>query len=362
MKKKTIAIVALIALLLSILGTATASPGSADDPFITLSYLINTFFPETKEELLEQAQHGTAELEQTALDRLETLSDSYLEQPDGSKHSDTFAPITLARGDRLGIPAGTSFLFTGGLCQLDIFSGSLIDVTTGSVLSSDGELLSRHRYVAADNTACTITAISDSVYLSVRGIYKLDSSGVTYSPFIDLCSSDWHYSYAIYAYENGLFSGTSATQFSPGTNMNRAMLATVLSRLNGIPNYIPSVGFTDVEEGTWYADAVNWAALVGIVNGRGDGTFAPNDSVTREQLCTMLYRYARNYLGLDVSASADLSGFTDHTKVSSYAQDAVAWAVATGLVTGTSTTTLSPGGTATRAQVAAILQRFNNLY
>lgn len=361
MKKKMIAVVASAALLVTALGAALAAPGDTYDPFITLNYLKNTFLGEVQNDMLEQAQQATSETEKEAFDKLDALADSYLAQAGAGKYADTFESITLARGDRLGLPTGASFQFQEGACDVVIASGVLLDVTDGSVYSSGKKLVSGHRYVASDDTACTITAVSDSVYVSVRGSYMLDASGRTYSPFTDLNGSEWYYAYTIFAYERGLFSGTTTTTFGPDIKMSRAMLATVLSRLDGRPVIAPPVGFPDVPDGQWYSNAVNWAAVNGIVTGGENGTFRPNDNVTREQLCTMLYRYARNYLGMDVSVTADLSGFTDHGKVSSYAQEAVAWAVGNGIVTGTTTTTLSPAGTASRAEVATMLQRFCNL-
>lgn len=361
MKKKIIALAVTAALLTAALGGALAASGSSGDPFITLSYLRDTFLSQLKSEMQERARQDTAQVEQDAFDRLDTLADSYLAQAGGGLYADTFEAITLARGDRLGLPAGASIQFEGGVCEVSIAAGQLLDVTAGSVYTSGSALTAGHRYIASDNTACTVTAVSDSVYLSVRGSYMLDASGVTCSPFTDLCQKDWYYNYAIYAYERGLFTGTSDTTFGPTVKMNRAMLATVLSRLDGRAVYAPSVGFSDVPDTQWYSTAVNWAAVNGIVTGGDDGKFRPNDNVTREQLCTMLYRYAKNYLGMDVTGSADLSGYTDRAKVSTYAQEAVSWAASRGIMTGTSSTTLSPGGTATRGEVAAMLQRFCNL-
>lgn len=361
MKKKLIAAAIAAALLVSAAGVALAAAGDAGDPFVTLNYLKSIFYTEVQQDMLTQAQQGTAETEKEAFDKLDTLADSYLAQAGGGLYADTFVPIVLARGDRLGLPSGASFQFEGGSCSVDFASGTLIDVTNGTTFSNKGTLTIGHRYVASDDTACTITAISDSVYVSVRGSYMLDASGWTYSPFTDLYGTEWYYPYTIFAYERGLFSGITATTFGPEIKMSRSMLATVLSRLDGRPVVAPPAGFPDVPDGQWYSNAVNWAAFYGIVTGGADGTFRPNDNVTREQLCAMLYRYAQNYLGMDVSITADLSSFTDHGKVSSYAKEAVAWAVGNGIVTGTTPTTLSPSGTASRAEVATMLQRFCNL-
>ena len=176
-------------------------------------------------------------------------------------------------------------------------------------------------------------------------------------PFTDVKESDWFYEAVRFVYENDLFNGTSATTFSPNANMTRAMLVTVLYRLAGKPAVTAGASFTDVKSGLWYSDAVAWASANGIVEGMGSGKFAPDDFVTREQMAVILMRYTR-YQKADTSASADLSRFTDASSVSPWAQSAMAWAVASGLVNGRTATTLVPGGTATRAEVAAILMRY----
>ena len=147
----------------------------------------------------------------------------------------------------------------------------------------------------------------------------------------------------------------SANTFEPNTAMTRAMLVTVLWRYAGQPNEGTN-NFTDVKSDQWYTDAVAWAAHNGIVGGVGNNKFDPNGNITREQMAAILYRYA-NSNGIDTSARADLSSFPDGNKVSSYANDAIRWAVAEGLING-SDGKLMPQGNATRAQVAAILMRF----
>ena len=151
--------------------------------------------------------------------------------------------------------------------------------------------------------------------------------------------------------------GTGSGMFSPNEEITRGMLVTILYRLSGEPAVSESAPFADVETGSYYEKAVAWAAACGIVSGYENGSFGPNDAVTREQLAAILYRYAR-YQGQDVSASADLSGFADAGAVSGYAQPALAWASGSGLIVGTTDGTLDPQGTATRAQAATILMRF----
>ena len=176
-------------------------------------------------------------------------------------------------------------------------------------------------------------------------------------PFTDVNEGDWFHDAVRYVYDNGLMDGVGDGQFAPNATTNRAMVVTILHRLAGEPAVAGDVGFTDVEPGLWYTDAVAWAAQKGIVNGISETEFAPSGDLTREQLATVLYRYAEG-MGYDVSAQADLSGFPDAGDIQDYATEALSWAVAEGLLQGFEDDSLQPGGTATRAQIAAILMRF----
>ena len=175
-------------------------------------------------------------------------------------------------------------------------------------------------------------------------------------PFDDVRSSDWFYDDVVYVYNEGLFNGTSATRFSPNAPMTRAMLVTVLYRLEGQPSVTGRSGFADVVIGSYYEDAVTWAANNGVVNGTSASTFSPDALVTREQMAAILYRYAqaKKY---SVTASSALTSFRDADSVSAYAVSAMQWVVAESLINGASGS-LMPTGSATRAKVAAILHRF----
>ncbi len=171
--------------------------------------------------------------------------------------------------------------------------------------------------------------------------------------FTDVPANHWAVAAIQYVYDNGLMTGISANEFAPEATTTRAMIVSILARLEGVTS-AEAAGFTDVSD-EWYATAVNWAANVGVVNGYEDNTFRPNQPITREQLATILMNYAA-YKGEDVSARADLSNYTDQP--SAWATETMQWAVAEGLISGVTNTQLQPQGNATRAQVAAILQRF----
>ena len=171
--------------------------------------------------------------------------------------------------------------------------------------------------------------------------------------FIDIAPDAWYKDAVQYAYDNGLMTGVSATEFAPEATTTRAMIVSILARLEGVTT-AEAAGFADVNDNDWYATAVNWAANVGVVNGYEDNTFRPNTAITREQLAAILMNYAA-YKGEDVSNRADLTSYTDQP--STWAEEAMQWAVAEGLISGVTNDQLQPQSSATRAQVAAILQR-----
>jgi len=181
-------------------------------------------------------------------------------------------------------------------------------------------------------------------------------------PFTDVGTNTWYSEAVDYVWANNLMRGTGANTFSPNSTMSRAMVATILYRLADEPSVSFAPVFTDVSAGSWYANAVIWANTNNIVQGVGGGRFAPNADVTREQFVTLLFRFAM-FLEIDTSVpmSFNLLQFEDRIHISSWAQEPMLWAAYHGLITGTSITTLSPSGTATRAQCATILHRFSDL-
>ncbi len=230
------------------------------------------------------------------------------------------------------------------------------------------------RAAVAVNAADDLTAWSladDGSISAVGGVY--DAGQQTYAfdvvngvtaiarfPFTDVVAGTWYYGAAAYAYNNGLFAGMTPTTFAPNATMTRAMLVSVLWRLAGAPAPKAPNTFVDVPDGAWYTDAVTWAAENGVVSGIGGSRFDPSGFVTREQTAEILYNYAHSK-GYDVSARADLTAFPDAGSVSGWAEEALSWANAAGLINGTvrdGQTILDPQGSASRAQVAMILMNY----
>ena len=198
--------------------------------------------------------------------------------------------------------------------------------------------------------------------MTVYALWRVDENpGTGANPFTDVSEKDWFYGDVMFVYENGLMLGTSKTLFSPHGTATRGMMATILWRMEGSPAPKGKNSFTDVEAGKWYADAITWTAENGIFAGYGKDKFGPDDPITREQLAAIFYRYA-DYKGYDLTVKGNLDKFKDSDKITDYAKTAMQWAVGSGLVKGKSGNLLDPQGTATRAEIAAMLHRFIEKY
>ena len=198
--------------------------------------------------------------------------------------------------------------------------------------------------------------------MTVYAGWRVDENpGTGANPFTDVSEKDWFYGDVMFVCENGLMLGTSKALFSPYGTATRGMMATILWRMEGSPVPKGKNSFTDVEAGKWYADAVTWTAENGIFAGYGKDKFGPDDPITREQLAAIFYRYA-DYKGYDLTVKGNLDKFKDADKITDYAETAMGWAVGSGLMKGKSGNLLDPQGTATRAEIAAMLHRFIEKY
>ena len=227
------------------------------------------------------------------------------------------------------------------------------EVDTVQVVTSGG------RNITATKTGSdTYTFTMPRSAVSVKVIFTQPDTWT--NPFSDVSDSAWYYDAVQYVSKNGMMSGYGANLFGPDDTLTRSQLAQVLYNLEGKPSLEgENLGypFADVQGDAWFADAVYWARLHGIVTGYSDGQFGPSDNITREQLAVMLYRYAQ-YKGYDVTAEGSLTSFPDEKDVASWSKTAVTWAVSHGLIAGTGQGTLDPQGNASRAEVATILMRF----
>lgn len=295
---------------------------------------------------------GTVTLDARALAALDLHKDVAVSLASG-------ASLNAAQQRALGSQAATATLANASV----LVDGAAASCPAGSV-----------RAAVAVNAADDLTAwsLADDGSISAAGgaydagqqTYAFDVvNGVTAIarfPFTDVVAGTWYYGAAAYAYNNGLFAGMTPTTFAPNATMTRAMLVSVLWRLAGEPAPKAPNTFVDVPDGAWYTDAVTWAAENGVVSGIGGSRFDPSGFVTREQTAEILYNYAHSK-GYDVSARADLTAFPDAASVSGWAEEALSWANAAGLINGTvrdGQTILDPQGSASRAQVAMILMNY----
>ncbi len=213
-----------------------------------------------------------------------------------------------------------------------------------------------------DSTFVTVGEAYDKGLLTEKDVYNIGLAHDNFFPFTDVERDSWYFDAAACAYREGWIKGTDDTKFSPDLKMTRAMLTAILWRWKGAPEVYKNP-FSDVADSEWYTYAVSWAAAAGIVKGTGDNEFSPDDTMTREQLVTLLFRYAEKY-DIDTKARNDLSEFSDASAVSDYASDAMKWAVAEGLIVGATDggqITLNPQGGISRAESAVLLQRFSSM-
>ena len=208
------------------------------------------------------------------------------------------------------------------------------------------------------NLTNQVSEVSLTKNMTVYAGWRADETPDTVAnPFTDVFEKDWFYDDAMFVYKNGLMLGTSKTLLSPHGTVTRGMMATILWRMEGSLAPKGENSFTDVEAGMWYTDAITWAAENGIFAGYSMDKFGPDDPITREQLTAIFYRYA-DYKGYKLTVTGNLDKFEDADKITDYAKMVMQWAVGNGLIKGKSETLLDPQGTATRAEISAMLHRF----
>jgi len=332
--------------------TTVLATGSSTDPLITKSYLEGTYATSLKRD-------ADATLAGAVAGSMSRLDEIY-RGLEGYEFAPRFTRIALAARDTVTLTTGGSFTLTSGSAMLQITSGTVINASTGTTATSGANLRLNNRYFCTENTTATITASSSSEGY-VDGLYKAGVSDVippTTLPFTDVSATDWYFDAVSFVYTNNLFGGTSATTFSPGLAMTRGMFVTVLHRLDGTPAAGTGGGFSDVRDpAQYYYDAVAWANTNKIVEGYSDGTFKPNLTISREQMATIMHRYAAYKNKNMSSSSAAFDAFPDKDAVSSYATQAVRWAVSWEIIRGSGGRIL-PQNTATRAEVAQIVVNY----
>jgi hypothetical protein len=346
MKRIAIGIMALC--LLCCLTTAFAgTAGTSQDPLISKSYIDGTY----KSSVIKSGEE--------AIDKgLTAAYDSSAAKITASSGTASSGYVYLAvkSTGTMTLTTGASVIVTGGSVTIGISNGAVIDVSSGTEVTSGTKLKSGVRYFCAEDTTAVLTASSASGCLVDGGYSAATGVSEAFTQYSDVSPSDWFYDAAVYAYNSKLFTDYASGAFKPSADATRAETVYALWMAVGSPKATTTATFSDLTE-NWYLTAVSWAVENGITNGGENNKFKPNDSLTREQLAVIMYRYTA-YAGGSTSERSDLSSFTDSGKIASWASNEMSWANAVGIITGTSKTEMSPQMTASRSQVATVLMRY----
>ena len=352
MKKKTLAGALALLILLSCVTVGWA--GSQADPLASLSYLTEAFLDNLKALAARWAAEDTQRLYDAAAAK--AAGQEATGPEDGWTVSSGFVPGKGEYGETVILATGSGLIWNDGSGAVS--SGVLVDATTGMELAAGKNLTAGHRYLAVEDTV--VVTFSQSARWMAEGRWRCGEKGTVAVPlpFTDVPESAWYYDDVRFVVENGLFEGVGDNLFSPGDTMNRGMMTTVLHRLAKEPAVSYSPIFSDIPDNQWYTAGTVWCAQMGIVNGIGNGLFAPGQTVQRQQIAVMLYNYALK-TGRIADERGDLSVFPDAWAVEFWAQDAMSWAVGVRIINGSDGKLLPEDG-AQRAQVAAMLHRFQN--
>ena len=353
---KKLIVLALCLLLLAGIGTVavSAAAGGPDDPLLSLSYLYNTFLPKLQSLFTKETEEGLGALSQEYNDRLDAL---HFPEEDEWDRVSVLTALDLSDGGSVRLAPFGKFLLTEGEALLQVIAGEVIDLSEGRVCADGEWLKANHRYFAAEDSEARIRMYGAGQGY-VDGRYLAEIAG-TFAPeerFLDL-SGHWGRSSILALAEKGLVNGMDEHHFEPDRKVTRAMFVTILGRMNGgVETLSAPSSFRDVLPEDWFAPYVDWAASCGVVTGYDDGTFAPNREITREQMALILVRYCDAF-GRRLPEGEAGAPFTDEGSISPWAFEAVLAARAAGLINGRDDGSFDPQGTATRAEMCAVIAR-----
>ena len=311
---------------------------TSEDSLVTLDYVTAQFMPAAEqkgEEVGNQKLQGIYDAEKAKLDQAQKELQGLVEHGANMQYSAALTPMDSHDGELFELTTGGSVLMGEGAAGV-YHNGAFIDVTTGEEVSNEGHLKTGHRYLVGENTTARVEIKSGVARLGVQSDYLRTGGNPDHLPFWDVSHFDWYYRNIEYVYQKGYFSGISANEFGPGIKMNRAMIVTVFYKMAGQPkdemDAAAHHSFKDVPEDKWYAPFVKWAYDQKITGGTGPNTFDPEALVTREQFAQLLYNFSVHYLGKELTQRGDLDVFLDRDRISGWAEDAVSWAVAAGVL------------------------------
>ncbi len=352
----------------AVLGAGMLLTGAAlaleqGDSLISLSYLNKIFIPTIVGQGVEKEKDMLEQVYDTALEELDRVEVHTGGEEKGFYSAD-FGAKAFRRGDHIQLETGSGFYLHSGQAVVS-HDGAVIDVTQGAAVDSGSTLMAGHRYLVGEDTQALVVMKSGLVRAGVQGNYDWTQNPEKAAPFIDVSIDDWYYAAVDYAYFNGLFAGMGEDQFAPQSSMDRSMMMTVLYHLAGSPEEelkAATATFADVPADKWFYTFVSWAADQGVSAGTGEGKFSPAQPVTREQVVVLLYNFATNYMDMELSERTDLSECADCSQVAFWSYDAMSWAVASGVTSPNAMGALEPVRSATRAEVASMLMNFSQRY
>ena len=351
-------LMALCFCLLALLGVWTgvkAAAGGADDPLLSVDYLYNSLLPRLQADFRRETVEGLIDLAETYSARLDAIR---LPEESAWERAEGYLMLKLEDGGSVRLAPFGKFLLTEGEARLHVYTGEVIDLSEGRVCAEGEMLTPEHRYFAAEESEALIRIYSPEAAGFVDGDYLAETAGDfdVSERFLDL-EGHWGRRQILTLAEDGLVNGMDAHHFEPERKVTRAMFVTLLGRLHGLhEDFVAPISFSDVAEGDWYAPYVTWASLSGIVNGFDDGTFAPNREITREQMALILVRYCEAY-DWHLPEEEDAPAFTDEESISDWALDAVKKSRRCGLINGRDDGSFDPAGSATRAEMCAVMAR-----
>ena len=353
--RKRLQIVILCVVLLAGIGTAAAAAGGADDPLLSLSYLYGTCLPKLQALFSGEAEARLGAAAECYTKRLDAIKVPEEEEWDMASF---FEPLSLEDGGSVRLGPFGKFMLTGGKAKLTITSGEVIDVSEGRSCVEGEWLILNHRYFAVEDSEALILSYADGSAGFVDGRYVARASGSipVADRFTDI-EGHWARRNILDLADKGLVNGMEAHRFEPDRKVTRAMFVTIMGRMDGADaDYPAPEDFSDVKASDWFAPYVGWAADHGIVNGYDDGTFAPNREITREQMALILIRYC-DAMEISLPETAVEAAFLDEGEISGWALEAVLRARSCGLINGRENGCYDPKGTATRAEMCAVIAR-----
>lgn len=343
--------------------TGAAFALGAGDGLISLDHLQTVFIPAAVSQgnkAADKLLQATYDAATRSLDKVDAALRAQLTGEDGGLYSQAIAPHSFGQGDTVTLGEGATLLVTAGAVRAT-HDGVLIDATAGTEIPSGARLTAAHRYIVGEGTHLQATVLSGSGTMGYGGGYSFTAGAGKSHPFTDVTTDDAYNDAVTYVYENGLFAGMGDGTFGVKAAMDRAMVMTVFYHLAGDPTGqldAATAAFTDVPKSAWYAPFVSWGFDQKVTAGTGTGLFSPTAPVNQQQMVMLLYNFATNYLRLDLTGRADLTGVAGADQTADWARDAMSWALAKKIVSAP----LAPTSSSSRADVAVMLSAFAAVY